>query len=140
MEIKTLYAQLRHVITVKIIDKKRSYYNFKYIDEVKEEKVYTKWYHRLIFKKTTIKTHYKGYYDDCYGQGFQKWQKLYSVQDLIDQGYLVDDEEKIVYDKPYVEFRFSNKDSYTRKFNTMQELDAFVQPLINKNKDLIKIF
>lgn len=139
MEIKTLYAQLRHVITVKIYDKRKSYYDYKYIDEIREEKRYVKWYHRLIFKKTSIKTHYKGYYEDYYGNGFNKWHTLHSAQDLIDKDYLVDDVEKIVYDKPFVEFRFSNKDMYTKKFNTMQELEAFVQPLVNKNKDLIKI-
>lgn len=136
---KALYAQLKNVITVKVYDQKETHYNFTYTDEVITKTFYDKWYHMLIFKKTTTSKRYVGYYEDYYNRGFNEYMRIYTAQELRDKDYIVDDTAKIIYDKPYVEFRFSNKDTFTQKFNNIGELEEFLQPLLNKNKELIRI-
>lgn len=136
---KSLYAQLNQIVTIRTFDKKESHDRYKYIDEVREERIYAKWYHRLILKKTTVKTHYKGYYADWYGSGFSEYSILVSAERLRELDLIVDDELHKVYNKPYLHISFVNKDSFEKRFETHAEIEAFLKPLVYAHANLYKI-
>lgn len=73
----------------------------------------------------------EGFYE--YGMYFKdSWSSfggLVSAEYITDRGYLIDEETKIVYVKPYIEIRLLNGDHTTKRFSTTLEANEYISKL-----------
>lgn len=130
---ESLYTQIQHIVSIRIFDKSQHNY-YHYVDNVEKIKVYENWFFRLLnIYETGIKSE-KGFTDG----GLFGLRKIKSKIEIEEEGYLVDENNKVYY-KPRVEIRFSNSESFSKYFDTMKELNMFLNPILTKNKELIKL-
>ena len=132
---KALYTQIKDIVTVQVYDIKINTY-YKYHKETIKKKVYNKWYDKLLFRyKETEETH-EGFHTSYDYDKLRTY--LYSKEELEASDYIVENNQ--VYFKPRIDFKFSNKDGYSRTFTTVQEAEKFLEPIAYKiGTNLIRI-
>lgn len=81
-----------------------------------------------------------GCYEQCYESGCYEADS-YSADELRKYGYIVNDIEKKVYNKPYVKVYLESEYNVTAKFETESEAEQWAQELklkTGKNFEIIK--
>jgi len=79
------------------------------------------------------KTLVAGYYDNNNWDGDEV---LVSIETLLRKGYIIDDDKKLVYDKPYVTIRLTDKIYYSKTFGSNRLALEWVEELrVRSGKD-----
>lgn len=84
---KALYAQVRHIVSIKVYDKEIEPY-YTWVDEEKEIKTYESFLHKLTFSPTIKKTRETGYTQLPYKE-WTGYRQIKTAEKLREENYLV---------------------------------------------------
>lgn len=139
-----LYANRLSLENIELHDKSPHPF-YKHIDKYIKVKIEKPWYKQLFSKTEYVEKYVKGFLDTFWPENitdeYLNRIHLYTDDEIYKKGYIVSDSSEIepkVYNKPYIKLIFNSGKEYYKKFDSYEELMVFAQPIINKNKDIVK--
>lgn len=132
---KIVYSQLKHIVTVTVTNRIHQK-DHMYVNRIDKKKVYKKWYHWFIGKYDVINIPVIGWEKWVYVWEGDPFLQLYTEKDLPDY-YLVDGFS--VFLKPTVKVQFTNKTELFEMFDTVEDIELFLKPILERNPDIVKL-